>query len=167
MGLLTKIEETPDKFDFKSVDLHDVVEKVRTDLKDDIAANGVTFRNDLPVGTTVSGNESLLYSIFRNLADNAVKHAGRDIDVVVGKIADGGKTVAVSFADTGRGIADEKGLSRIFERFYRIDEGRTRENGGSGLGLSIVKNAVLIHGGDITARNRDGGGLEFIIHLPV
>ncbi len=167
MGLLTKIEETPDKFDFKSVDLHDVVEKVRTDLKDDIAANGVTFRNDLPVGTTVSGNESLLYSIFRNLVDNAVKHAGRDIDVVVGKIADGGKTVAVSFADTGRGIADEKGLSRIFERFYRIDEGRTRENGGSGLGLSIVKNAVLIHGGDIAARNRDGGGLEFIIHLPV
>ncbi len=70
-----------------------------------------------------------------------------------------------SFYDTGIGVKDETYLNRIFERFFRISEGRTRDNGGTGLGLSIVKNAVLFHKGNISVKNRKEGGLEFLFTL--
>ena len=66
--------------------------------------------------------------------------------------------------DSGIGIPDEH-KDRIFERFYRVSEGRTRDDGGSGLGLSIVKNAVAFHGGTIKAKNRPEGGLQFLFSL--
>jgi signal transduction histidine kinase len=66
--------------------------------------------------------------------------------------------------DTGRGVQNEF-LPRLFDRFVRIEEGRSRKNCGTGRGLSIVKHAVLFHGGDIYVKNRDGGGLEFFFSL--
>jgi signal transduction histidine kinase len=70
-----------------------------------------------------------------------------------------------SYSDTSIGIPDEQHLSRLFERFYRINKGRTRETGGSGLGLSIVKNAIAFHKGTTVAKNRADGGLEFLFTL--
>ena len=80
----------------------------------------------------------------------------------------GGTTQAlweyIHFYDTGAGV-DNKFLPKLFDRFLRIDEGRSRKSGGTGLGLSIVKHAVLFHGGDIYVRNRDAGGLEFFFSI--
>ena len=119
----------------------------------------MTLRNYLPQDIIVQGNYSLLYSIFRNLMDNAINYAGQ------------GTTIEISaqqrpdywqftFRDNGIGIPAEH-LPRIFERFYRIDKGRSRDMGGTGLGLSIVKNAVVLHGGNITISTPETGGLIF------
>jgi signal transduction histidine kinase len=166
MGLLTKIEEMPVGSNFCPVEIREVVERVESELHDEIARADISFRNGVPEGVVVDGNESLLYSVFRNLTDNAITYAGRDISITVDVVGRSDGRVRLSFADSGRGIADESQLERIFERFYRVDEGRTRDSGGSGLGLSIAKNAILLHGGAISARNRTEGGLEFLIDLP-
>ena len=115
--------------------------------------------NSLPQGIIVRGNPSLLYSIFRNLIDNALNYAGQGsiVKVYAAEETDYWHFV---FADNGVGIPPEH-LPRIFERFYRIDKGRSRSLGGTGLGLAIVKNAVILHGGAITAKPTEGGGLTF------
>ena len=119
----------------------------------------MTLSNCLPQDIVIQGNPSLIYSIFRNLIDNAINYAGEGstIDISAEQTAD---SWAFRLSDNGVGIATEH-LSRIFERFYRIDKSRSRSIGGTGLGLAIVKNAVLLHGGTITARNAPDGGLEF------
>ena len=119
----------------------------------------------VPDGLKINGNSNLLYSIFSNLTDNAIKYAGDGISIKLNFINEDKNFYYFSFSDTGKGIEDEQHLPRLFERFYRISEGRTRETGGSGLGLSIVKNAVMFHKGVITAKNRKGGGLEFLFQL--
>ena len=75
-----------------------------------------------------------------------------------------GDTIAIAVSDEGPGIPDED-LSRVFERFYRVDKSRARDPGGTGLGLAIVKHLVELHGGDVRAENRPAGGARFIIGL--
>ena len=124
----------------------------------------ITASNFLPHGLTVSGNASLLYSIFRNLTDNAIAYAGEGITITVNCYKEDPKYYYFSFADNGIGISEEH-INRIFERFYRVDKGRSRKVGGTGLGLSIVKNGVNFHKGQILAKNRPEGGLEFLFTL--
>ena len=124
----------------------------------------ITARNLLPDNISIQGNSSLLYSIFRNLTDNAIAYAGTNISITVSCFRQDEQFYYFSFADTGIGIGAEH-LGRIFERFYRVDKGRSRKLGGTGLGLAIVKNAVLLHGGTIFAKNNPEGGLEFIFSL--
>lgn len=119
----------------------------------------MTMKNCLPQGIIVGGNPSLLYSVFRNLVDNAINYAGEGTTITV-KAEERPDAWAFTFADNGAGIAEEH-LARIFERFYRIDKGRSRSLGGTGLGLAIVKNAVVLHGGTISAQSGTGHGLRF------
>lgn len=104
---------------------------------------------------TIMGNTALLESIFRNLIDNAISYSGCT-EITIRADRDGRFTVS----DNGCGIAEEH-MPHIFERFYRIDKGRSRAAGGTGLGLAIVRNAVAIHGGEIKAFNNNGLTFRF------
>jgi len=120
----------------------------------------MTLRNCLPESIILKGNASLLYSIFRNLVDNAINYAGNGATITLTATQNATHWI-FTFADNGAGIASEH-LTRIFERFYRIDKGRSRSLGGTGLGLAIVKNAVQFHGGTIQALPSTGGkGVTF------
>ena len=96
--------------------------------------------------------------------DNAIAYAGSNIQININWFREDENFYYFSFADTGIGVSPEH-LNRLFERFYRVDKGRSRKLGGTGLGLAIVKNAVIIHGGNISAKNNQGGGLEFVFTL--
>ena len=124
-----------------------------------VESKKMKLNNCLPGHVCIQGNWSLLYSIFRNLVDNAISYAGEGTTMEI-SAEDRGTCWAFTFRDNGAGVAEEH-LPRIFERFYRVDKGRSRQMGGTGLGLAIVKNAVLLHGGQISAQKADGGGLQF------
>ena len=106
---------------------------------------------------------SLIDAIFRNLINNAIAYSGGR-DIYISAIEENSDFYKFDFYDNGSGV-EAKHLDKIFERFYRIDTGRSRKSGGTGLGLSIVRNAVMFHGGEITARNHKYAGLEFLFTL--
>lgn len=166
MSLLAKINEVPDSFQFSPINLNSLILKVKENAQESLLAKDILIHSDLPKDLQVFGNENLIYSIFRNLLDNVINYAGESVTVRIQSYNQDKKMVYISFADNGYGIREEKHLIRLFERFYRVNEGRTRETGGSGLGLSIVKNAVTFHGGNITVKKRVEGGLEFLFNLP-
>lgn len=165
ISMLTKIEEASDRFELEPVGMKELLEELQADLADDLREKEDTFTVDVSESVVINGNRTLLYSIFRNLTDNSISYAGKQIDIVVRCYNENDDTYFFEFYDSGEGV-DEKHLVRIFERFYRVNEGRTRITGGSGLGLSIVKNAVLFHKGSIIAKNRSEGGLWFLMTFP-
>ena len=114
---------------------------------------------NVPEKTILKGNKSLIEAVFRNLINNSLAYSGGR-DVIINLESEDKDFYKFKLWDNGIGLADEH-LSRIFERFYRVDDGRTRKLGGTGLGLSIVKNSVLFHGGTINVVNRSHEGLEF------
>ena len=108
----------------------------------------------------IRGNYQLLYSIFRNLVENSVKYAGKGAKAEIICDPTSGRSFAFDYRDNGPGIAEDQ-LEKIFERFYRLPSDRRSNQDGSGLGLSIIRNAVIFHKGEITAYNVEGGGLGF------
>ena len=167
MSLLTKLEESSGMFHLQPVALAGVIRKATVDLSPVLQAQGIVVESDVPPGTLVRGNENLLYTVFRNLMENVAHHAGKNVKILITQYDADAAFFYFSFADTGVGVADERHLQRLFERFYRVTEGRTRDTGGTGLGLAIVRNSIAFHKGTITARNRPGGGLQFLFTLPV
>lgn len=165
IGMLTKIEEAADRFELEPVQMKRLLDELGSDLRSNFLEKNVTYTVDVDENVVVYGSRTLLYSIFRNLAENAVAYAGPEIEVCVRCYMENNEAYYFEFYDTGKGV-EEKHLVRMFERFYRINEGRTRNTGGSGLGLSIVKNAVLFHKGSIVAKNRPEGGLSFLLTFP-
>lgn len=171
MSLINKVEESPEKLVMQSVNLREIAEEVISEFAGQIAAAGDRMENLLPDDLVMEGNRTLLYAMFRNLVENSLKYAGDGVRLHLECYSRGFPGASanqdflyLSYYDTGRGVPPQH-LPRLFERFYRITEGRTREDGGSGLGLSIVKNAVAFHGGEIRAVNRSPHGLQFFFSL--
>ena len=164
ISLLTRMEEAPNMTEKESVNLPMLAQSIINEVSLQLEEKQIEVQNFLPEDLYIKGNPSLLYSIFRNLTDNAIAYGGTGISITIRCFRQGEKFYYFSFADTGVGVSPEH-LGRLFERFYRVDKGRSRKLGGTGLGLAIVKNAVLLHGGSIFAKNNPGGGLEFIFTL--
>lgn len=164
VSLISKIEEAPTQFELEKVNLSQLIDDVRIDLTDRLTQNDIKLKTSVKDDLVINGNYTLLYSIFRNLIDNSISYAGQHVEIDINNYMEDKDFVYFTYYDTGVGV-DEKYLPRLFERFYRVNEGRTRDTGGSGLGLSIVKNAIHFHKGEIQVKNKINGGLEFFFTL--
>ena len=164
ISVLTRMDEAANLIEMERVDISLLVTNMVNEVALELEQKRITVVNSLRPKIQIRGNFSLLYSIFRNLMDNAIAYAGTNIRISITCFREDERFYYFSFADTGVGVPPEH-LNRLFERFYRVDKGRSRKLGGTGLGLAIVKNAVLIHGGTISAKNNQGGGLEFVFTL--
>ena len=164
ISVLTRMDEAPEMMERESVNLSLVVENIINEVNLGLEEKHIKVINLMPQALMINGNHSLLYSIFRNLMDNAIAYAGTNIQITINCFREDDTFYYFSFSDSGVGVEEEH-LTRLFERFYRVDKGRSRKLGGTGLGLAIVKNAVLFHGGTIFAKNAPNGGLEFVFTL--
>jgi two-component system phosphate regulon sensor histidine kinase PhoR len=164
ISTLNKIEEAGDHYAFELVNILRIALEVKENMQQKLDESHIGVNIDLPDKLVARGNQSLLFSVFYNLFDNVIKYGGEDIEIHLTNYLEDDKFFYFSFSNTGTEI-NEKHLSRIFERFYRIDDGRSRKTGGTGLGLAIVKNAILLHGGTISARQDSDKGLEFLFSL--
>jgi two-component system, OmpR family, phosphate regulon sensor histidine kinase PhoR len=165
IALLNKIEEYSDLYVREKVEIKKAVNEAIESFSDQINQKSIQVECSLGDNLVVNANYSLIFSVFRNLMENAVNYGGDNITISISKYHEDIAFYYFSFSDNGPGVEEEH-LPRIFERFYRVDSGRSRKDGGTGLGLAIVKNAILSFKGEISARIRKGGGLEFLFSLP-
>ena len=147
------------------VDVDAVVEASLQRCRPRAAAREVALSSGGPSGLTVLGDRHQLETAVTNLVQNAIAYSEPGARVVVTTTGGEGDTVELKVSDTGIGIS-EADLARIFERFYRVDPGRSRDNGGTGLGLSIVKHIATAHGGEVAAWSRLGQGSTFTLRIP-
>ncbi len=163
---LARIESAQEVFNIESVPLREVVEACLVAQRPAAEAKRIELRADADVAPcNVRADREGLREILDNLVDNAIKYTGDGGRVVVGWRENDSEAVIV-VEDTGIGISAED-LSRVFERFYRVDKARSREMGGTGLGLAIVKHLAQSFGGGVSARSESGKGSTFEVVLPL
>ena len=159
VSLITRMEDGSTLIGKERVVINDIIEEVAKELEMLPEDERLMLHTDFSDEVIVDGNPSLIGSIFRNLTENAIAYSeGKNIYISL--LENNEKLCRIRFEDDGKGV-EQKHLSRLFERFYRVDKGRSRQKGGTGLGLAIVKHAVQFHGGSITVTNRPNGGLRF------
>ncbi len=164
ISVLNRIEEGTVNTDNENINISEIVKEITGNLEAKFIKKGISTKINIEEQLAVKGNYSLIYSIFQNLFENTIIHAGDNISVSLKCYFEDDNYYYFSYYDTGVGIPEEH-IGRVFERFYRIDKGRSRKSGGTGLGLAIIKNAVLFHRGDISVKNREEGGVEFFFSL--
>jgi signal transduction histidine kinase len=162
--LLSKTNDASQFFDREEVNIYGVVRELLEDTDEIIKKSGTIIECEIGKEVVVRGSSTLITSIFWNLISNALKYAGENVTVNIRNYMEDTDFYYFSFMDNGKGI-ENKYLDHIFERFFRVNEGRTREKGGSGLGLAIVKDAIKFHHGEIHAKNRAEGGLELLFTI--
>jgi two-component system phosphate regulon sensor histidine kinase PhoR len=148
----------------EKVKLRDLADEVLTGFKAQLKKKAILVKNDLPADLSLSVDRQRIGQVFTNLIDNAIKFNQQSGSIMIYSQELEGK-VKIIIEDTGIGIPP-KDISRIFERFYRVDKARSRALGGTGLGLSIVKHIVELHAGSVGVESTEGLGSKFWFSLP-
>lgn len=161
---LSQIESGNVSLDVREVSLPNLVEEIFISVSSKANDRAISLINEVAPQTHVRADLMRLEQMLTNLVDNAIKFNRRGGSVTVAAGIDDNKHL-ISVTDTGEGIVSEN-LQRIFERFYRVDRGRTRDVGGTGLGLAIVKHLARLHGGEVTVSSTLGQGTAFTVELP-
>ena len=164
VALLSKLEEAEHLFKKEEVFIAEIANDVVEEFAGKIKENSVKVENSIPKSISIIGNQTLIYSIFRNLIENSLKHAGKWITLKLEFTGEDDNFYFFSVSDSGIGV-EEQYIDRIFERFFRVNDGRSREDGGSGLGLSIVRHAIMYHGGTVSASNQYNSGFKVSFSL--
>ncbi|MDD2401281.1 MAG: ATP-binding protein [Clostridia bacterium] len=161
---LSEIETMPKDVQIDDYLLKPIVEEVLSIVDEVARKKNITIEIEIPEELGIKANKNRIKQMMINLLDNAVKYNvdNGSIRIKAFHSKDG---IVISVRDTGIGIAKEH-LDRIFERFYRVDKGRSRDIGGTGLGLSIVKHIVNLYDGHIQVDSEPDRGTEFIVSLP-
>lgn len=162
---LARLDAGQEVLETTACELHGLAQAVISDLASALEARGQRVEMDIaPDAQVVQADPTKAHDVLRNLVANASTYAPEHTTIrIVARRA--GARVAIDVLDEGPGIPEED-LSRVFERFYRVDKSRARDPGGTGLGLAIVKHLVGLHGGEVIAANREEGGAQFTITLP-
>jgi two-component system, OmpR family, phosphate regulon sensor histidine kinase PhoR len=162
---LSKIEQHGFKLNIQLIDVYSVLQDVLNLLDGKAKAKNIQLEFHSKLNKVlINGDLDRLKQVFINLINNAITYTPADGAVRI-ILIDCGERVRISIKDTGVGISKED-ISRIFERFYRVDRARSRNSGGTGLGLAIVKHLMEAHHGSISVRSKLGEGSEFIVELP-
>jgi two-component system phosphate regulon sensor histidine kinase PhoR len=148
----------------RGVDLRQLAEEVILGFSSQLRKKDINIKDELPIGLTVQADKVRLGQVFTNLIDNAIKFNNEKGSIKI-YCQDTGDKVKIIVEDSGIGIP-AKDISRIFERFYRVDKARSRELGGTGLGLSIVKHIVELHGGSVGVESVESLGSKFWLTIP-
>ena len=159
ISLITRMEDGSQLIVKESININRIIDEIADELAVMPQEEQFTLHTQFNEQVMIEGNPSLIGSIFRNLTENAIAYSGGK-NIYITLIENNSQYCSIRFEDDGTGVEEQK-IPRLFERFYRIDKGRSRRMGGTGLGLSIVKHAVQFHGGSIVASNRQQGGLQF------
>ena len=163
VSLITRMEDGSALISKERIVVNDIINEIAEELEIMPKEERLNLHTDFDEQVVIDGNISLIGSIFRNLTENAIAYSeGRNIYISL--LENNDEECRISFEDDGKGVQEGQ-LPRLFERFYRVDKGRSRQKGGTGLGLAIVKHAVQFHGGTIKASNRSDGGLRFEFSL--
>ncbi len=163
LSMITRLDEASELVEKERISLSNLIYNLVTDMEPSARKGSMQIVNNFPEGKNIIGSQFFLYAIFRNLLENAIAYSkGTKVTIDMLKETSSDYTICVS--DDGVGVEKEH-LTRIFERFYRVDKGRSRSLGGTGLGLSIVKNSVLLHSGTIQAGTATPSGMAFTFTL--
>lgn len=163
VSLITRMEDGSSLIGKEKVLINSIIDELESEMQIMPEEERLTLHNNFNEPVTIEGNISLIGSIFQNLTENAIAYS-KGKNIYISLIENTDSECKIRFEDDGCGV-EEKQLSRLFERFYRVDKGRSRQLGGTGLGLAIVKHAVQFHNGAITVSNRPNGGLRFDFSL--
>ncbi len=163
ISLITRMEDGGLIINKETVVINNIIQEVSEEMAIMPEEERMMLHISFNENVSICGNLSLISSIFQNLIENAIAHSGGK-NIYITLLENTGQLCRIRFEDDGCGVADSE-LARLFERFYRVDKGRSRQMGGTGLGLAIVKHAVQFHNGTISVANRPGGGLRFEFSL--